>query len=275
MGDLLAPDRMLVTFGAFGIFAVLFAETGLLVGFFLPGDTLLIAAGVLAATPATAAAHLPLGAVLVAAAAGALLGAQVGYLIGHKAGPRLFATSEGSRVAAGMRRSRELLERFGHARAIVLARFVPVARTLMNPLAGASGVPVRRFLLWQSVGGLTWSVGIVLLGYFLGSSVPDVESYLLPAFALITVAAVLPVLVRALHQRREAEQLPVQPPVQRGPSRGDRAVARLPRQDDPHELGQRSATPAVPATGGTADARSSCGEPPDDVVARTGGTQGT
>ena len=202
MGDF-SPEHLLTTFGAVGIFAVLFAETGLLIGFFLPGDTLLIAAGILAATPATATAHLDLTPVLVAAAAGALTGAQVGYLIGRTAGPRLFAAARGSRRAAGMDRARTLLERFGHGRAIVLARFVPVARTLMNPLAGASGVPAPAFLLWQSVGGLIWSVGIILIGYFLGSSVPDVESYLLPAFAVVVVLAVLPVLVRGLRRRRQ------------------------------------------------------------------------
>ena len=202
MSDLLSPDHLLATFGALGIFVVLFAETGLLVGFFLPGDTLLIAAGVLAATPATASAHLDLGAVLAAAAAGALLGAQVGYLIGRAAGPRLLARPEGSRTGAGVRRCRDLLRRFGPARAIVLARFVPVARTLMNPLAGASGIPARRFALWQSVGGLVWGPGNVLLGYCLGSTVSHVETYLLPAFLLITAVTAMPLLVRALRHRR-------------------------------------------------------------------------
>jgi len=201
VGDF-SPDHLLTTFGAVGIFAVLFAETGLLVGFFLPGDTLLIAAGILAATPATATAHLGLASVLIAAAAGALTGAQVGYLIGRTAGPRLFAATSGSRRGAGMVRARGLMERFGHGRAIVLARFVPVARTLMNPLAGASGVPAHVFLLWQSVGGLIWSVGIILIGYFLGSSVSDIESSLLPAFAVIIALAVFPVLVRGLRRRR-------------------------------------------------------------------------
>ncbi|WP_432510878.1 DedA family protein [Kineococcus sp. SYSU DK001] len=202
MGDLLSPDRLLTTFGAFGIFVILFAETGLLIGFLLPGDTLLIAAGLLAATPVGAPVHLDLGAVLVGAVAGALIGAQVGYHIGRRFGPGLLSRPEGSRIGAGMRRSQDLLERFGPGKAIVLARFVPVARTLMNPLAGATGVPVRRFLLWQAAGGVLWTVGIVLLGYFLGATVPNIELYLVPALVIITVASVLPLVVRSVRQRR-------------------------------------------------------------------------
>jgi len=201
VSDLLDPDQLLTTFGALGIFLILFAETGLLVGFFLPGDTLLFAAGLLAATPVAAAAHLDLRAVLVAAAAGALLGAQAGYLIGRLVGPRLFSGPEASRRASGMRRSRELLERYGYGRAIVLARFIPLARTLMNPLAGAVAVPVHTFTVWQAIGGLVWTVGLVLIGYLLGRTIPNIEDYLLPAAVVIVVVTLVPVALRSARSR--------------------------------------------------------------------------
>lgn len=204
MSSLVGVDQLLSTFGALGVFAVLFAETGLLVGFLLPGDTLLIAAGLLAATAPTSSAHLDLLPVLVAAAAGALTGAQVGFWIGRLAGPRLLDDPAHPRRTAGVQRSRALLERYGQGRAIVLARFVPVARTLMNPLAGALGMPARTFLLWQSVGGLVWSLGIVLLSYVLGSRVENVETYLVPVVGGVVLISVGSVVVGELRRRRSA-----------------------------------------------------------------------
>lgn len=199
MSTFLDPSHLLGTFGVLGVFLILFAETGLLVGFFLPGDSLLFTAGLLAATGASTVGHLSLVPLLIAAAAGALTGAQVGYLIGRAAGPRLLESPGHPRRAAGLRRAAELLERYGHGRAIVLARFLPVVRTLMNPLAGAVRVPVARFALWQAAGGLVWSLGIVVAGYLLGTHVPDVDSYLLPIMAVVVVVSLIPV---ALEVRR-------------------------------------------------------------------------
>jgi len=156
--NLLDPHSLLASFGPLGVGAVLFAETGLLIGFFLPGDSLLFTAGVLAAAPAGAALHVPLGAVLVAAALGACLGAQTGYLIGRRAGPPLFDNPRRARLGRARDRAETYLARYGYGRAIVLARFVPVVRTVLNPLAGIVGVPARTFTVWQVAGGLLWSV---------------------------------------------------------------------------------------------------------------------
>ena len=186
------------------MFLVLFAETGLLVGFFLPGDSLLFTAGLLCTTTATSTVRLSLPAVLLAAAAGALLGAQTGYWIGRRGGRPLLARSRSKHLTAGAARARELLARCGHGKAIVLARFIPVVRTVLNPLAGALGVPAAVFTRWQVIGGLLWSTGVTLAGYALGSSIPGIDKYLLPIIALIVVVSLTPIALELRRTRRAA-----------------------------------------------------------------------
>lgn len=198
--NLLDAGSLLGAFGALGIAVVLFAETGLLVGFFLPGDSLLFTAGLLCVSGAHGPVRLSLPQVLVAAVA-ALLGAQAGYWIGRRGGRALLARSRSRRLHEGAARAEELLGRYGHARAIVLARFVPVVRTVLNPLAGALDVPPRVFALWQAVGGVVWTVGLVLAGYALGSSVPNVDRYLLPIVALVVVVSLVPLAAELLRSR--------------------------------------------------------------------------
>jgi membrane-associated protein len=200
----LDPHSLLSSFGALGVFLVLFAETGLLVGFFLPGDSLLFTAGLLCTTTAGSSVHLSLGTVLPAAVAGALLGAQTGYLIGLKAGPPLLDRPGRPRLQQSVTRSREALERYGAGKAIVLARFIPLVRTVLNPLAGTVGVPVRTFTLWQVLGGVVWSAGVTLAGYALGSRIPNVDSYLLPIIAVIVVLSLVPVLLELRRSRSRA-----------------------------------------------------------------------
>jgi membrane-associated protein len=202
--NLLDARSLLAAFGVLGVGVVMFAETGLLVGFFLPGDSLLFTAGLLCTGTADRAVQFTLGPLLLAAATGALAGAQCGYLIGRKAGGALLARNRSQRLREGARRAEELLERYGYAKAVVLARFVPVVRTVLNPLAGALGVPVRTFTVWQVAGGLVWSVGLTLAGYALGSSIPNVDHYLLPLVALIVVVSVLPLAAEVLRSRRAA-----------------------------------------------------------------------
>jgi membrane-associated protein len=204
----LSATSLLSTLGALGVLLVLFAETGLLIGFFLPGDSLLFTAGLLCTTSSkatsTADVHLSLPLVLAAAAVGALLGAQTGYLIGRRAGRALLARTSSKHLLRGAERAEELLARYGHGKAVVLARFIPVVRTVLNPMAGALDVPARTFTLWQVVGGLIWSLGIVLAGYGLGSTIPNVDHYLLPAVALIVLVSVIPVGLELLRARRES-----------------------------------------------------------------------
>lgn len=201
--NVLDAQSLLATFGTLGIAVVLFAETGLLVGFFLPGDSLLFTAGLLCASgSAGGSVHLSLGWVLVAAAAGALTGAQAGYLLGRRAGPALLNRTKSRKLREGADRAADILERYGHAKAIVLARFLPVVRTMLNPLAGVLAVPARTFALWQVVGGLVWTVGLVLAGYALGASVPNVDRYLLPIIAVIVIVSLIPVGLELLRSRR-------------------------------------------------------------------------
>ncbi|MFF8648098.1 DedA family protein [Streptomyces griseoluteus] len=201
--NVLDAQSLLATFGTLGIAVVLFAETGLLIGFFLPGDSLLFTAGLLCASgSAGGSVHLSLGWVLVAAAAGALTGAQTGYLLGRRAGPALLKRTKSRKVSEAADRAAEILERYGHAKAVVLARFLPVVRTVLNPLAGVLAVPARTFTLWQVVGGLVWTVGLVLAGYGLGASVPNVDRYLLPIIAVIVIVSLVPVGLELLRSRR-------------------------------------------------------------------------
>src|SRR5690349_15640947 len=191
--NVLDAGSLLSAFGALGVAVVMFAETGLLVGFFLPGDSLLFTAGLLCAGSSDSSVHLSLWQVLAAAVVGALLGAQTGYWLGRRGGRALLARSRAKKLHEGAARAEELLARYGHAKAVVLARFVPVVRTVLNPLAGALDVPVRVFTLWQVIGGLAWTIGLVLGGYALGSSVPNVDRYLLPLVALVVVLSLTPI----------------------------------------------------------------------------------
>ncbi|MFD8739975.1 DedA family protein [Streptomyces sp. NPDC059618] len=200
--NILSAQSLLAAFGVLGVGVVMFAETGLLIGFFLPGDSLLFTAGLLCTGSGQNGLKLSLPPLLIAAALGALIGAQTGYLIGRKAGGALLARGSSPRLQAGAERAEDLLQRYGYAKAIVLARFVPVVRTVLNPMAGALGVPVRTFTLWQVVGGLVWSIGLTLAGYALGSSIPNVDKYLLPIVALIVLVSLAPLAVELYRSRR-------------------------------------------------------------------------
>ena len=199
--NLLDPPSLLASGGGLAIFLVIFPETGLLVGFFLPGDSLLFTAGLLCTTQAHSAVHLSLPIVLVAAAAGALIGAEVGYLIGRQAGHALLGRPGRPRLRRGIQRSREIIDRYGAGRAVVLARFIPVVRTALNPLAGAIGIPLPTFTLWQVIGGLVWAVGLTLAGYALGSRISNIDGYLLPIIALVVVVSLIPLGIELLRRR--------------------------------------------------------------------------
>lgn len=201
--DPLSPNSWLSALGAFGVFLVLFAETGLLVGFFLPGDSLLFTAGLLCTTNPHQSVHLNLAGVLPAAAAGALLGAQCGYWLGRRGGRPLLEKSDNRHLRRGVARAEAILGKYGYAKAIVLARFIPVVRTVLNPMAGILEVPGRTFLLWQAVGGLLWSLGLTLAGYALGSRIPNIDKYLLPIVAVIIVVSLIPLVLELIRSRHD------------------------------------------------------------------------
>src|SRR3954452_22893646 len=164
MSGLLDPTHLISTFGLIGIMVVLFAECGLLVGFFLPGDSLLFTAGLLAAGGLIA----PLWVLLVALPAAAIAGNLAGYWIGRTAGPAVF-TKPNSRLfkAEYVDRSQRFFDRNG-ARTILLARFVPIVRTFATVMAGASRMDVRRYAVYSVIGGVAWAGGLTLMGHRLG-----------------------------------------------------------------------------------------------------------
>ncbi|MCX5527867.1 DedA family protein [Streptomyces bobili] len=200
---------LLAAFGALGVLVVIFAESGLLVvGFFLPGDALLLPAGALCAAGGHQAPRLELWQVLVCAGVGAVAGAQAGFLLGRHGGRALLARTSNRRLREGTVRAERMLARYGYGKALVIGRFVPLLRTVLHPAAGALGVPTRTFTLWQAVGGLLWSQSLVLAGYALGSSVPHVEAYLLPFVAAVVALSLLPLLAEARRARRDRRPPP-------------------------------------------------------------------
>lgn len=226
----LDAKSMIQTFGLAGVLVILFAETGLLVGFFLPGDSLLFLAGV-AASPVAAdivGVKLSLPALLIGAPICAVAGAQLGHLLGARYGRRLFARPD-SRLfkTEYVDRAEHYFARYGPAKATVLARFVPIVRTFLNPVAGMLHMPARRFLVWNIVGGLLWTDAIVLAGYLPARKLRDtigatnIDKYLLPVVALIVVLSLIPVFVEVLRARRRRPEAPasqdaVEPPVSSG-----------------------------------------------------------
>lgn len=204
----LSPAHLLDVLGVVGVLLILFAETGLLIGFFLPGDSLLFVAGYATVAgslkPLGIEQTLPLGWLLVAAAAGAIIGAQVGYIIGLRAGARLFRRPN-SRLFKHeyVERAELVLNRFGTGRAVVIARFVPIVRTFMNPLAGAIRMRVRDFTVWNIVGGVLWVTGLVLLGHFIGNV--EVIRKHIELFTLLVIAiSVAPLLFHTAQETRRA-----------------------------------------------------------------------
>jgi membrane-associated protein len=219
-----SPEKLIETFGTIGLFAIVFAESGLLVGFFLPGDSLLFTAGLLA-SQGKFGLNLPV--LLVGCFVAAVAGDQVGYMFGRKVGPTLFRRPD-SRIfkQQHVQRAREFFERFGR-KTIVIARFVPVVRTFAPILAGVGEMHYRTFVAFNVLGGLLWAVGVTSAGYVLGDTVPDIDKYLLPIVAVIVVLSVLPPALEILRHRRrtrantEGALRPRQPPGYRPPEEGD------------------------------------------------------
>ena len=197
---LLDAHYLIEKVGLFGLFGIVFAETGLLVGFFLPGDSLLVLAGVLSSPGKHAVnVHFPLFGVLVGCFVAAVAGAETGYLIGRKAGPALFNRPSSRFFKPDhVEKAQGYFDRYGN-RTIVVARFVPIVRTFANPVAGVSKMESRSFAGYNLIGALLWTVGVVLAGYFIGNSVKD--TYLIPGVILVSL---LPIGVEALRHRRRS-----------------------------------------------------------------------
>jgi membrane-associated protein len=210
VGGFLDPGHLIGTFGLIGIMLILFAECGLLIGFFLPGDSLLFTAGLVAAGGAASLGNgltkdslPPLWVLLVCFSAAAVLGNLVGYWIGFRAGPAVFNKPDSKLFKAEyVERSHAFFERNG-TKTIVLARFVPVVRTFATVMAGASRMNVRSYALFSLIGGVAWAAGITLLGYWLGG-VQVVRDHIELFVLGVVVVSLLPIVVEYLRGRSRA-----------------------------------------------------------------------
>ncbi|GAA1568087.1 hypothetical protein GCM10009827_107240 [Dactylosporangium maewongense] len=200
----LDPEWLISTFGLIGILAIVFAESGLFIGFFLPGDSLLFTTGLLVAGGRYL--HQPLWLVCLLVSVAAIAGDQVGYLFGRRVGPALFRRPD-SRLFKQeyLTKAQEFFERYG-ARSIVLARFVPIVRTFTPIVAGASRMHYRTFIVYNVLGGILWSCGVTVLGYFLGqvTFVKDNIELILIGIVVVSVAPIAVELLRARSRARRS-----------------------------------------------------------------------
>ncbi len=205
ISTLFDANSIVADLGLAGILGILFAETGLLVGLIFPGDSLLFVAGVAASGSAAAllnGAHLSVPGLFIGAPIAAIVGSQVGHWTGAKYGRKLFDRPDGrffnhARVAA----TEKWLRKYGTGRAIILARFVPFVRTLINPLCGIVGIPARKFFMWNVIGAVIWTEVVIGLGYILGEKLKgSVDTYLLPIIGLIIVASLIPVIIEIFRE---------------------------------------------------------------------------
>jgi membrane-associated protein len=206
-GGAIDPKNLLETFGTVGLFAIVFAETGLLIGFFLPGDSLLVLAGLICAvgTKSDLNVDLNLGVILVGLAIAAVAGAQTGYFIGRKAGPALFSRPS-SRLFKHehVEKAQRYFDKYG-AKTIVLGRFIPIVRTFANPMAGVAGVEPRTFATYNLIGGVAWTTLVTMLGFVLGKTIPSAEDHLLVIEGVIILLSILPIAYELLRARRDAK----------------------------------------------------------------------
>jgi membrane-associated protein len=196
------PDHLLSSFGLIGLLIIVFAECGLLIGFFLPGDTLLFSAGLLTAVGTL---DLPLWSLLVLVPIAAVAGNLVGYWIGYKAGPAVF-NKPNSRLFRQeyVDRSHDFFEKYG-APTIVLARFVPIVRTFATVMAGASRMRFARYAVYSVIGGVLWGAGVTALGYYLGHIEfvrNTLEPLIEPIIIGIVVLSLVPAAVELVRSRR-------------------------------------------------------------------------
>jgi membrane-associated protein len=208
----LDPKDLLQTFGLIGVWAILFAETGLLVGFFFPGDSLLFLAGVAASPVADQifgdGTRMSLPGLLIGGPVCAILGAQLGHLLGRRYGKRMFERPDSKLFKREyVEKAEYYFEKFGPAKAVVLARFIPIVRTFLNPVAGTLGMPARKFLIWNIVGAVLWTDGVLLVGHLLAQQIYDaigdnIDHYILPVVALIVLISVLPIIIEMIRERR-------------------------------------------------------------------------
>jgi membrane-associated protein len=200
--DLLDPEKIIQIGGLTLVTAIIFAETGLMIGFFLPGDSLLFTVGLFCALGVL---PVPIGMVLVVLSVAAIVGDQVGYWTGRVLGQRLFEKRESWFFKRKyLEQTRAFYHRWGKS-AIVLGRYVPIVRTFAPILAGVVGFPPRQFILYNATGGVLWIVSLTLAGYGLGSAFPWLRKYIELIALGIIILSILPVVRAYLRERARAK----------------------------------------------------------------------
>ena len=207
MATLFDAHSIVADLGLAGILAILFAETGLLIGIFFPGDSLLFIAGISASGSAEKilGTHISVGALFIGAPIAAILGSQLGYYFGKTVGPKYFERPDGKFFnQERVRTTEEWLKKYGTGKALIFSRFVPFVRTLINPMAGILHVPARQFFILNVIGAIIWTEGVMALGLVLGEKLSgSVDKYLLPIIALIIAISFIPVAVELVRSRRK------------------------------------------------------------------------
>ena len=195
MFDLVA---LIKTAGYLGLFAIVFAESGLLIGFFLPGDSLLFTAGFLASQ-----GYLAIVPLIILLFIAAVSGDAVGYLFGKKLGPRIFSRPKSFWFRPShIEKTKTFFERYG-AKTILLSRFLPAVRTIAPIMAGVGGMRYRVFATYNAIGALAWACGLTLLGFIFGQSVPHADQYLVPIVLLIIALSILPTVWQIIKEKRK------------------------------------------------------------------------
>lgn len=198
----LSPEYWFSLFGAFaaiGVLAIIFAETGLLFGCVLPGDSLLFTAGILTSVSTlgdTEFTKISLPVLLIGGPICAIAGAQLGHWLGAKYGRKLFDRPD-SKIfrKEWVEKAEHYFNRFGPEKAVVIARFVPIVRTFLNPLAGMLGMPAKKFFVWNVIGAVIWCDSLFLMGHYLGNSVPHIDRYIIPGVIVILIVSVVPIIL--------------------------------------------------------------------------------
>lgn len=193
---------LIKTAGYLGLFGIIFAESGLLIGFFLPGDSLLFTAGFLASQGV-----LDIGTLCIVTFIAAIAGDSFGYFFGKKIGPRIFTKDDSIFFhKEHIARAQHFYEKHG-PKTIILARFMPIVRTFAPILAGVGSMKYRTFLLFNIVGGFLWAVGLSVLGYFLGNAIPNIDHYLLPIIVGIIGISLLPTVIHVLRTQEDRDKV--------------------------------------------------------------------
>lgn len=204
--EYLSPEWIVGTLGVAGVLTVLFVETGLLVGLVLPGDSMLFLAGIAASGAAskTIGLQLPIEVLLIGSPIATFAGSQVGYLIGKRFGPRVFNRPEGKYFSqARVKQTESWLLRYGVGKALFLSRFIPIVRTIINPMCGVANIDAKRFLVANAVSATIWAGGFILLGYVIGERIQDnAERFLLPITLAVIIFSFFPIFSELLRSRK-------------------------------------------------------------------------